>query len=67
MTGGACCTAMAPEHYIEWVILETSQGSQRKTLTPGSAPEAKFSLTEGDKAVAAYAYCNLHGLWKTEA
>lgn len=39
------------------------QGFQRKTLKPGDKPEAVFALTEGDKAVAAYAYCDLHGLW----
>ena len=26
-------------------------------------PDA-FKLADGDKAVAVYAYCNLHGLWK---
>ncbi|MFA9423624.1 MAG: desulfoferrodoxin family protein, partial [Sedimentibacter sp.] len=25
-----------------------------------------FALAEGDEAVEAYAYCNLHGLWKEE-
>ncbi|MBQ2309562.1 MAG: desulfoferrodoxin, partial [Erysipelotrichales bacterium] len=30
------------------------------------APEAKFVLAEDEKAVAAYEYCNLHGLWKKE-
>ena len=29
--------------------------------------QAVFMLAETDKAVAAYAYCNLHGLWKAEA
>lgn len=64
---GSVAHPMAAEHYIEWIILETKQGSQRKTLAPGAAPEAKFALADGDEAVAAYAYCNLHGLWKTEA
>ena len=35
-------------------------------LAADSAPTVTFALTEGDKPVAAYAYCNLHGLWKTE-
>ena len=30
-------------------------------------PEATFALTDGDEVVAAYEYCNLHGLWKAEA
>ena len=26
---------MLPEHYIEWVSLQTKQGNQRKELHPG--------------------------------
>lgn len=55
---------MVDAHYIEWIILETEQGYQCKNLKPGWAPVADFLLTEGDKVVAAYEYCNLHGLWK---
>ena len=54
---------MLPEHYIEWVSIQTKQGNQRKQLTPGSAPKVCFSLCEGDSVEAVYAYCNLHGLW----
>ena len=54
---------MLEEHYIGWVALETEQGNQRKTLKPGEKPEVTFALVEGDKVVAAYEYCNLHGLW----
>ena len=54
---------MIDAHYIEWIVLETKQGNQRKVLSPGAAPEAKFALCAGDEVVAAYAYCNLHGLW----
>ena len=28
--------------------------------------EAVFALAEGEKPVAVYEYCNLHGLWKKE-
>jgi superoxide reductase len=55
---------MVEAHYIEWVALQTTSGNQRKALKPGEKPEACFSVCEGDKVVAAYAYCNLHGLWK---
>ena len=55
---------MLPEHYIEWIFLQTRQGSQWKRLQPGSKPEACFALCEGDKVEAVYAYCNLHSLWK---
>lgn len=55
---------MTDEHYIAWIYLETDKGGQRKNLAPGESPSAVFSVVE-DKAVAVYAYCNLHGLWKT--
>ena len=57
---------MLDEHFIGWVMLETTTGRQRKELKPGEKPEAVFALAEGEKAVAAYEYCNLHGLWKAE-
>ena len=56
---------MIPEHFIEWVYVETDKGGQRKVLNPGEAPNVSFCLGN-DKPVAVYAYCNLHGLWKTE-
>lgn len=56
---------MVAEHFIEWVVLETENGSQRKFLQPGEKPEVSF-LLNGEKPVAVYAYCNIHGLWKTE-
>lgn len=55
---------MTEEHLIEWIALETEQGYQVKYLKAGDAPAVEFTLAGGDKAVAAYAYCNLHGLWK---
>ena len=55
---------MLPEHYIEWVSLQTKQGNQRKELHPGEKPEVCFALCEGDEVEAVYAYCNLHSLWK---
>ena len=64
VTVGSVEHPMAPEHYIEWISLQTKQGFQRKALKPGDAPKACFSLCEGDEVVAVYAYCNLHGLWK---
>lgn len=52
-------------HYIEWILLVTETGMQMKWLKPGMKPEATFKVT--DKPVAAYEYCNLHGLWMAEA
>ena len=56
---------MVDVHWIEWVQLVTDKGSYRKTLKPGEAPKVYFLLA-GEKPLAVYAYCNLHGLWKTE-
>ena len=58
---------MTEEHSIQWIALHTRQGNQRKELAPGSKPCAQFKLCEGDSVVAAFAYCNLHGLWKQDA
>lgn len=62
---GSAAHPMAEEHFIQWIYLQTEHGGQRKCLLPGDAPKATFALS-GDRAVAAYAYCNLHGLWKAE-
>lgn len=64
VTVGAAAHPMLPEHYIEWVFLQTRQGTQCKNLQPGQAPEVCFALCEGDEVEAVYAYCNLHSLWK---
>ena len=58
---------MLEVHYITFIVLETTAGYQKKNLKPGEKPAADFVLAEGEKAVAAYEYCNLHGLWKAEA
>ena len=64
VTVGSVEHPMLPEHYIEWISLQTKAGNQRKPLQPGQAPKACFSLCEGDEVEAVYAYCNLHSLWK---
>ena len=61
---GSVAHPMTAEHLIEWVALETEQGYQVKYLSAEAAPVCEFSLAGGDKFVAAYAYCNLHGIWK---
>ena len=58
-----------PEHYIEWIALEAEGRLEvhylepGMKLHPGEKPEACFALCKGDEVEAAYAYCNLHGLW----
>lgn len=64
VTVGAVEHPMLEAHYIEWISLQTKFGNQRKVLHPGDAPRACFALCEGDEVEAAYAYCNLHSLWK---
>ena len=56
---------MVDVHWIEWIQLVTDKGSYRKVLNPSEAPNVKF-LLNGEKPEAVYAYCNLHGLWKTD-
>ena len=61
---GSVVHPMTPEHLIQWIFVETEKGGHFKKLTPEDAPEAVFNLN-GEKAVAVYEYCNLHGLWVT--
>ena len=61
---GSVAHPMLDVHYIEWIALETNKGNQRKQLKPGDAPRAEFALLDDEKVVAAYAYCNLHSLFK---
>lgn len=59
---------MTEEHSISWVFLQTKAGQvMRIPLTADCEPVAHFTLEEGDSPRAAYAFCNLHGFWKTEA
>ena len=62
---GAAEHPMLAEHYIEWIVIETKYGSQRRNLKPGDKPTAEFLLAPGDELLDAYAYCNLHRLWKS--
>lgn len=64
VTVGSVEHPMVPEHYIEWVSLQTKLGNQMKELKPGDAPKVCFALCKDDEIEAIYAYCNLHSLWK---
>ena len=55
-----------PAHYIEFILLQTNLGIHTRWLKPGMVPTAAFRLSDGEKVVAAFEYCNLHGLWKAE-
>jgi len=62
---GSASHPMEDKHHIVFVYIETERGGQRKCLKVGEEPALPFSFS-GDKPIAAYAYCNIHGLWKTE-
>lgn len=66
VTVGSVIHPMMEAHHIEWIALLTNQGYYVKHLAVDGAPKASFSLLNGEKVVAAYEYCNLHGLWKKE-
>lgn len=61
---GSAAHPMEDAHFIKWIYAETDRGGSRVFFAPGQKPEAKIPLT--GKPLAVYAYCNLHGLWKTE-
>lgn len=53
---------MEEKHYIMWIALVSDNKVTRVDLLPNEAPEAVFDYVEKAEV---YAYCNLHGLWKT--
>lgn len=53
---------MTEDHYIEWIAITDGISTQRIALSPSAKPEAIF-CDRND--VEVYAYCNLHGLWKS--
>lgn len=63
---GSVAHPMLEEHHIAWVYLKTNVGGQIKYLKVGAEPVAVFQLSDGEKAEAAFEYCNLHGLWKAD-
>jgi len=56
---------MEEGHHISFIYVETERGGQRKCLKTGEKPQLSFCFAD-DKPAAVYAYCNLHGMWKTE-
>lgn len=62
---GSVIHPMTADHHILFVVLETENGAKRRMLDVGAEPIVTFCCCD-DKAIAAYAYCNLHGLWKAD-
>ena len=57
---------MTEAHLIQMIALVTNKGYKIAPLTFEDKPVAVFALAEGEVAVKAYEYCNLHGLWAAE-
>ncbi len=57
---------MTEGHFIEWILIETTTGIQKCKLKYTDKPRAEFFINEDDKVINAYAYCNLHSLWKNK-
>lgn len=57
---------MDEEHFITWVYVETTRGGQLRVLKPGDEPKAVFQMSDGERPLAVYEFCNKHGLWKVE-
>ena len=66
VTVGSAAHPMLDAHYIGWIVLETKNSQERIELKPDEEPAAQFYVGEDDTVIAAYAYCNLHGLWSAE-
>ena len=54
---------MEEEHYIEWILVKMEKENREVLLQPGDTPEM---IVPYEKGALIYAYCNKHGLWKTE-
>ena len=59
---GSVTHPMEEKHYIEWILFADENTVKRVSLKPGDEPQAHYKLA-GKCTV--YAYCNLHGLWKS--
>ena len=57
---------MTPEHYIQFICLVKDAGYEIHPLQDDMAPRTDFYLGEGEKPLAVYEFCNIHGLWVKE-
>lgn len=65
VTVGSVNHPMEEKHYIEWIqVITDGNKCLTQALKPGDAPVAEFTTKEN--AVKVRAYCNLHGLWRSE-
>ena len=59
---GSVAHPMLEVHSILWIAQVVGNTISRVNLKPGEDAIAKFPYVKG---ATVYAYCNLHGLWKT--
>lgn len=62
---GSVLHPMEEKHYIEWIELIADGKAYRQFLNPGETPQAVFQVDA--QSVTAREYCNIHGLWQSEA
>ena len=60
---GSVAHPMTEAHHISFVTLITNKAVMRHDFAHTDAPVATFALSEGEKPIKVYEYCNLHGLW----
>lgn len=62
---GKTAHPMTTDHHIEFIILETTRGFYLKKMriVTGLAT-AKFILVPYEKVIAAYSWCNIHGMYR---
>ncbi len=54
---------MEEKHFIEWIEAQVNGKIFKKFLKPSDKPEMVLCKQEGK--IKARAYCNVHGLWKS--
>ncbi len=54
---------MEDDHYIEWIALSSDKVLGKKFFKPGEQAKAIFPYVKGS---AIYAFCNKHGVWKSD-
>lgn len=64
VTVGSVDHPMVEKHYIEWIQVLAGNQCLTQMLKPGEEPVAEFKV-KGD-VTKVTAYCNLHGLWRSE-
>lgn len=53
------------QHHIMFIWLETEEGGEIRWLDDPTAPACAVFAAPASPVTAVYAYCNIHGLWKT--